>query len=182
MANKLSEPWLILELLLVVTRVIERRKSHQDGENGQPKTVSGAGKMEIPEPTGSRKGSFSAQGLVWSIVHWCFLAIWCVRMIFTILIASRSLPRRTSRGLRDHDDGASRHKTGLEPIQSAKPFATASGPVTTPVLAFRCWPAISNLIELDDRMPWLCGILAMLQWITTRRPGRMAGTDGVFDR
>ncbi|KAM7204042.1 PXA domain containing protein [Naviculisporaceae sp. PSN 640] len=180
-ANKLSEPWLILELLLVVTRVVERRNSPQAGDNGQSKAVSGAGKIQISDPTDSRKG-FSAQAIVWSIVHWCFIAISLVRMIFTILVASRSLPRRTSRGLHDHDDGASRHKTGLAPIQDAKPSATTSGPVVTPVLAFRCWPAISNLLEMDVRMPWLCGTLAMMQWITTRRPGRMAGADGVIDR
>lgn len=180
-ANKLSEPWLILELLLVVTRVIERRNSSQAGEDGQSKAVSGAGKIEICDPAGSCK-ALSAQAILWAIVHWCFLAISFARMILTILIASRSLPPRTSRGLHDHDDGASRHKTGLAPGQDAKPFATTSGPVVTPVLAFRCWPAISNLIEMDVRMPWLYGTLAMMQWITTRRPGRMAGTDGVIDR
>ncbi|KAM7215701.1 PXA domain protein 1 [Rhypophila decipiens] len=180
-ANKLSEPWLILEMLLVVTRVIDRRNVPQAGSKGQSKAVSGAGKIEIPGPTGSRKG-FSAQALLWTMVHWCFLAISFLRTIFTILIASRSLPRRTLRGLHDHDDGASRHKTGLKPIQPAKPSETTSGPVITPVLAFRCWPAISNLIEMDVRMPWLCGTLAMLQWITTRWPGRLAAVDGVIDR
>ncbi|KAM7192533.1 PXA domain protein 1 [Rhypophila sp. PSN 637] len=180
-ANKLSEPWLIREMLLVVTRVIDRRNVPQAGSKGQSKAVSGAGKIEVPEPTGSRKG-FSAQAVLWSIVHWCFLAISFLRTIFTILIASRSLPRRTLRGLHDHDDGASRHKTGLKPIQSAKPSEMTSGPVITPVLAFRCWPAISNLIEMDVRMPWLCGTLAMLQWIMTRWPGRLAAVDGVIDR
>ncbi|KAK3322377.1 PXA domain-containing protein [Apodospora peruviana] len=173
-ANKLSEPWLILEILLVVTRVVERRKA--TGQEGRSR--SGADR----EPAVRYRKSFSIQTLFWTVVHWCFLAISFVRVIFTILIASRSLPRRISRGLHDHDDGAPRHMAGLAPTQSAKPSKMEPEPVKTPVLAFRCWSAISNLIEMDVRMPWLCGALSMLQWITMARPGRMAGVDGKIDR
>jgi len=186
-ANKLSELWLILEMLLVVTRMIERRKLAVDGENGPLGATAGADRatskaqVQVPKAVGGHK-SFSVQTLLWSIVHWCFLAISFVRMIFTILKVSRSLPRRASLDLHDHDDGASRDKSGLEPVQSAKVSKTAAGPVKTPVLSFRCWPAISNLIEMDVRMPWLCGTLSMVRWITTVRPGRMAGVDGVIDR
>ncbi|KAK3333647.1 PXA domain-containing protein [Cercophora scortea] len=181
-ANRLSEPWLIWELFQIAAGVIERRRAAAPGGQDPP--------AETPSSRASVGGqpSFSVQSIFWMILQWCFLATSFMRIIFNILVASRSLPRRASRGMHVHQDVTS-PTTGKEHMQqqeqekqSADLSEAGSGPAKTPVLAFRCWSAISNLIEMDVRMPWICGALSMLQWVTMSRPGRVAGVDGTIDR
>ncbi|KAF4416850.1 hypothetical protein CFRS1_v003840 [Colletotrichum fructicola] len=55
-------------------------------------------------------------------------------------------------------------------------------PVKTPIFAFKLWTCISDLIELDARMPWLSGTLSMLQLGAMKGPGRVAALNGPMDR
>lgn len=168
-ANKLSEPWLIWELFIIVSRTVGRR-TVGEGEKGplvQPRNASLA----------ERKG-FSVQALFWTVIQWCFLAVTFVRAALAIVVTSGSLPPRT--------DGADSHKiqhdVGKEPLGPVSSLQTDPRPSKTPLFAFRCWSAISNLIELNTRMPWLCGALSMMQWIGLTGPGRIAGLNGKLDR
>ncbi|KAK0669485.1 PXA domain-containing protein [Cercophora samala] len=160
-ANKLSEPWMILEMIIIATRTLDKRKAIEDeNPSGRPGKGSSAG----------RSGFSSVQGLFWMVVHWCFLATSFIRLAFTVLMTTRSLPPRSSHSTAQRKNVA-QHEALLD-----------SGPVKVPVLAFRCWSAISNLIEMDVRMPWLCGTLSMVQWVTMTGPGRIAAVDGKLDR
>lgn len=165
-ANKLSEPWMIYEMLIIVSRVVQERRAAKMG---------GA-----PMARGTQRSlSASIQGLFWTFLKWCFLAISCGRMLITILAASRSVPFRASRGAGHHDDLAN-EKAGLE--KTASWSETRSRPVKTPVLAFRCWAAASNLMEMEVRMPWLHGTLSLLQWMAMTGPGHVADVNGRLDR
>ncbi|KAK4639048.1 hypothetical protein QC761_0104240 [Podospora bellae-mahoneyi] len=160
-ANKLSEPWMILEMIIIATRTLGKRKAIEDeNPSGRPGKGSSAG----------RRGLSSVQGLFWMVVHWCFLATSFIRLSFTVLMTTRSLPPRSSHSTAQRKNVV-QHEVGLD-----------SGPLKMPVLAFRCWSAISNLIEMDVRMPWLCGALSMVQWVTMTGPGRIAAVDGKLDR
>ncbi len=174
-ANRLSEPWLIWELLIIASRTAGRRKTTEDGGR--------LGKQSSASP--GRRSLASAQALCWTLIQWCFLAVSFIRTAFAILLASGSLPPRTSHG-------AVFHKSTTTTRHGTKPLTTGLGassstnagprPSKTPVLAFRSWSAISNLAEMDRRMPWLCGASSMLQWIAVMGPGRIAGVDGKLDR
>ncbi|KAK0711181.1 PXA domain-containing protein [Lasiosphaeris hirsuta] len=174
--NKLSEPWLIYEVLCVASRVMLQRRA--TGNEGAPGKPSGKGSSDT-------RSVFSVQALFWTILQWCFLATSFIRTIFTILIASRSVALRTSRNGINHDDVMDQ-KVGFAehtPLtDSSETGETGSEPPKTPVLAFRCWAAISNLIEMDMRMPWLRGTLSLLQWIAMAGPGQIADVDGKLDR
>ncbi|KAK4178469.1 PXA domain-containing protein [Triangularia setosa] len=160
-ANKLSEPWMILEMIIIATRTLDKRKAIGDeNPSGRPGKGSSAG----------RSGLSMVQGLFWTILHWCFLATSFIRLAFTVLMTTRSLPPRSSHSTVQRKNVA-QHEVGLD-----------SGPLKVPVLVFRCWSAISNLIEMDVRMPWICGALSMVQWITMTGPGRIAAVDGKLDR
>ena len=174
-ANKLSEPWLIYEFLIIASRVIlQRRRAGDEGGPGRSGT-------KVPSASDSR-GILSVQALFWTMLQWCFLATSFLRTAFAILLTSRSVPHRASRGMGKHGD-ARDQKTGFAPVQPASPkLETEPEPVKTPVLAFRCWAAISNLIEMDARMPWLHGMLSLLQWLAMTGPGRIADVDGRLDR
>jgi hypothetical protein len=167
-ANKLSEPWLIYEMLIIVSRVVLQKRT------------AATGSADKDSPSASR-GLFSISGLFWTILQWCFLATSFIRTSVVILLASRSVPFRTSRG-RGAGGDVTDQKTKAEPVQAAILSETETEPVKTPVLAFRLWAAVSNLIEMDVRMPWLHGTLSLLQWIAMTGPGRMADVDGRVDR
>ncbi|KAK3357435.1 PXA domain-containing protein [Lasiosphaeria hispida] len=175
-ANKLSEPWLIYEVLCIASRVLLQRRAA--GNEGAPGKLSSKGSSDA-------RSVFSVQALFWTILQWCFLATSFIRTIFTILIASRSVPPRSSRSSLNHDD-VTDQKVGFaehSPLgDSSETGEAGPEPLKTPVLAFRCWAAISNLIEMDVRMPWLRGTLSLLQWIAMAGPGRIADVDGKLDR
>lgn len=152
---------MILEMIIIATRTLGKRKAIEDeNPSGRPGKGSSAG----------RRGLSSVQGLFWMVVHWCFLATSFIRLAFMVLMTTRSLPPRSSHSTAQRKNVV-QHEVGLD-----------SGPLKMPVLAFRCWSAISNLIEMDVRMPWLCGALSMVQWVTMTGPGRIAAVDGKLDR
>ncbi|OIW34087.1 PXA domain-containing protein, partial [Coniochaeta ligniaria NRRL 30616] len=152
-ANRLAEPWLIWEGLIILSGLIRRRA---DDPSAQSSTRSSTN----IQPT-SAKRSFSIHGLFLTLLQWCFLAANLIRFTVTAVVSSRSIPPRI-------------HPAGL--------LDTHAEPVKVPVLAFRIWPASSNLIEMNLRMPWLGGTLSFLQWIAMTGPGQIADVDGVLDR
>lgn len=173
-ANRVAEPWLIWECLIILSSVIRRRRDSS--------AQSSAGTAETSpniEPTSATK-SFSMHGLFLTLLQWCFLAATFVRVAVTTIVSSSSIPPRTRYG-RDADR-VTRQKTGSLATDPGGLLDTRSEPVKVPVLAFRIWPAISNLIEMDLRMPWLNGTLSFVQWIAMTGPGRVADADGVLDR
>ena len=169
-ANRLSEPWLVWELLIIASRTAGRRKT------------AGADDCLRPSRNAPRNGrwGFSVQALFWTILQWCFLAVSFIRTAFTVLMMSGSLPRRTSHSA--SSKGIAGHETSQASTRPTSSSKADPAPSKTPVVAFRCWSAASNLVEMDTRMPWLCGALSMLQWIAVMGPGRIAGVDGKLDR
>lgn len=112
-----------------------------------------------------------------TLLQWCFLAASLIRVLVTTVVSSSSIPRRASHG--DEVTGQKAQSLATDPAGLPE---THAEPVKVPVLAFRLWPAISNLIQMDLRMPWLSGALSFLQWTAITGPGRFADVDGVLDR
>ncbi|KAK4147048.1 PXA domain-containing protein [Dichotomopilus funicola] len=173
-ANRLSEPWLIWELLIIASRAV-----------GQKNTTKNTGRLG-KSSTGSSNARwrFSVYGLFWTSLQWCFLIVSFVRAAFAVVLTIGSLPPRSGRATSPKQDKISRDGINQGPIMPTTGFADTDlpQPPATPVLAFRLWSAISNLAEMDVRMPWLCGASSMLQWIAVRGPGRIADVNGVLDR
>ncbi|KAL2181669.1 PXA domain-containing protein [Thermothelomyces heterothallicus CBS 202.75] len=171
-ADRLSQPWLIWELLIIAARVVG----------------AGAGKGAEQQERSRRRSNTSSDvrtrlrhsvhALFYTCLQWCFFAVTFIRTVFTILMTSGSLPSRVSHG--ESAKGAAQRGTTHEAADPASP-ADLHSP-RTPVLAFRCWSALSNLAEVDIRMPWLRGAISLLQWIAVMRPGRVAGFDSALDR
>lgn len=179
-ANKLAEPWMLWEILIIVSNVIRRPIS-----NSSTRSTTGTSNKNS-QPTIPVR-TFSIHGLFLGILHWCFLAAHLVRILATTVVSSRSVPPRaryyndiTTR--RSHGDKMTRQMTASQVTSSAGLFETRAEPVKVPVLMFRLWPAITDLIQLDLRTPWICGTVSFLQWMAMTGPGRIAGVDGVLDR
>jgi len=200
-ANKAAEPWLIYEGLIILSRVIRQKIATGPVRTADSPESAEAGlltrRLDQPRRRTSTN-SVSIQGLFWTIMRLAFAAFAFVKLLVATIIMSRSLPSRrgtSSRpGTAQHGD-VTRHKDDMVQKQReakaaiADPAWDGTGPGNTaheatkvPLLAFRIWPTISHLVELDVRMPWVGGALAMLQWLAMTGPGRIAGVDGILDR
>lgn len=173
-ANRVAEPWLVWEGLIILSGVIRRRASDPSAQSSSRSTTNS-------RPTSAGR-SFSVQGLFLSLLHWCFFLANLIRVVATTAVSSRSIPRRTRYYSTGRDHEVTRQKSASLATNPADLTETLAEPIKVPVLAFRIWPAISNLIEMDMRMPWLCGALSFLQWTAITGPGRIADVDGVVDR
>lgn len=171
-AKKVSEPWMIWTGLTILSDVLQRKQ--KDARRSRVTRRNSAGQ--------GAKG-LSITGLFWSFVHYLFAFTTFVRVFVMTLATSRSLPSR-GRAFSLSFDESTRHNVGSEKTKAgARSSAESSSEAAkTPVLAFSIWSTISNWLEMDKRMPWLCGNLSMVQWLAIAGPGRVAGFDGVVDR
>lgn len=166
--KKASEPWMIWTGLTILAEVIGRRKSDARGRDSRRSGSSTHG------ATG-----FSIPGLLWFMVHYIFAFMTLTRLFITTVASSRSLPPRHQVLLTKND--ASHFEEGFGATHSSPGHALPDA-IKTPILAFGIWPAISNLVEADRRMPWLSGGLSLVQWLVIAGPGTVAGVNGIIDR
>ncbi|KAK2728835.1 PXA domain-containing protein [Colletotrichum kahawae] len=174
LANRLSQPWLIYECLIILTRVLERKS--EPIEEDVADAVQAGSAAPLPRPA---RRSWSIQGVFWSFVHWCFLSFAMIRLLVSTLAMSSSLPPRADVA---YDE---KHEVTGQLSDSKTPDLTGldeAQPVKTPIFAFKLWTCISDLIELDARMPWMSGTLSMLQLGAMKGPGRVAALNGPMDR
>lgn len=181
-SNKLSEPWLLLEIFIMLTRLTKGASQSTDHSTALAQSESDKPDSTAPKvrPVKASVGS-SMHQLFWSMVQWGFLVINAVRLVINILVLSRSLPPRSAPFFVKRQNVTDHHNDG----QSFKPLTASASklePVKAPIADFKIWSCIGNLLEMDARMPWLNGAISMLQWCSTRGPGRVAGYDGVIDR
>ncbi|ELR09253.1 hypothetical protein GMDG_03823 [Pseudogymnoascus destructans 20631-21] len=103
------------------------------------------------------------QATFWMVLQFAFLSFAVVRALVIAVATSSSLPRR----------GVRLSKSTIEPT-------TATGP--TPVLGMKMWGFLAKQVELEERMPWAYGVLALGQWVMLYGHGRVGAVDGVVDR
>ncbi|KXH38871.1 PXA domain-containing protein [Colletotrichum nymphaeae SA-01] len=176
LANRLSQPWLIYQIFIILTRVLDRRASEPIEEEVAEALQAGS-TSALPRPV---RRSWSIQGAFWSLVQWSFLAFSTVRFLVMTLAMSSSLPPRSDGELNEKDQvtGQISHSKTLNPPASSNEVQ----PVKTPIAALKLWSCVADLIEMDSRMPWLSGIMSLLQLGAMGGPGRIAGLNGAMDR
>lgn len=171
-AKKVSEPWMIWTGLTILSDVLKRKQSD-----------ARASRIARGDSAGHGARGLSIPWLFWSLVHYLFAFTTFVRVFVMTLATSRTLPSR-GRVLALSKEELTRHNSASEGTKtSAYSSAESSSEAPkTPILAFGIWSTVSNWLEMDKRMPWLCGNLSMAQWLAIAGPGRVAGFDGVVDR
>ncbi|KAJ6780735.1 hypothetical protein PWT90_04298 [Aphanocladium album] len=169
-AGKASQPWLLFESICIAGRVLGEKKSRAtqrmvSGRHTPP--VKAKGKKECIK--------WSAQAIFLTMVHVVVMVFSSVRLLITTLVASSSLPlRQMGAGLSSgsKDNGESSTSDNEE----------SNKPTKVPVLNFKVWQCVGNLIQLDTRMPWLSGFLSLVQYQAVYGPGRLAGLNSPLDR
>jgi PXA domain-containing protein len=175
--GKISQPWMILECLIILARVLGRKDTTKEtlGEGVVEAIAQEASGDPAPVPA---RQAWSFSSLFWLIVHWVFLIFAAGRILVLTVMSSSSLPSRLSLV----DDGKRGFAPGVSATTKTALGIPTKAPSKAPLLTFKLWTCISTLIEVDTRMPWLSGFLSMLQLGIVRTPGRLAGLDGPLDR
>ncbi|KAI1414652.1 PXA domain-containing protein [Hypoxylon sp. FL1857] len=179
--NKLSEPWLIWEGLIMLTKLVHKRSTIEASGPGniEPSINLKAGSDMVPSTT--NKQSLYIQQAFWSVVQWGFVVVNTIRFIISTVMLARVLPPRsiltTTRQV--HPTSHSDEKESYHPPATSD---DRSQPVKVPIADFKIWSCVGNLLEMDARMPWMSGVLSMAQWGALKGPGNLAGFDGMIDR
>jgi len=172
--EKPSQPWLLWEILIILARLGQEKETpvaeRQHSESQQSDRISVAGTQRQPS---------ILTRLFWSTIQGIFLVFSFGRLLLGIFTLSRSLPPRTSSHA--HSPRSIRGPNGKSYAASITSEVDATTP-DVPVLTFAILPCIGNLIEIQGRMPWLAGLLSLLQWAGLNGPGRIANVDGILDR
>ena len=144
---------------LVIEKAVEKACEPGVIWEGVAKVVEGvaargksAKKVDKDEEVTTTKGGW--QATFWMVLQFAFLAFAAVRALVIAVATSSSLPRR----------GIRLSKSTTEPT-------TATGP--TPVLGMKMWSFLAQQVELEQRMPWAYGALALGQWLMLYGPGRV---------
>ncbi|KAH9900354.1 PXA domain-containing protein [Xylariomycetidae sp. FL2044] len=179
-ANKVSEPWMIWEILIMVTRLLRKKGPSQDSR--PQSNTSSMGRDEPNHESQADKGThLGPVGVFWSAIHWGFITFNLIRFVINTVILSWSLPQRTTPILvRPVDPVLTSAKEDSSGLPAAASVSCA--PAQVPVVDFKLWSCIKTLLELDVRMPWVSGAFSLLQWGAKRGPGKVAGFDGIVDR
>ena len=196
LCQRVSEPWLLWEG--VTKAIYALRPDLVPRAPPTSETASSAGRLEqfgllsSKEAASSQDGRLSKPGkfdsitrAFWAVLQFSTITWLFLRSFVVALMHASTLPPRSS-----HAHGG---KT------SDKPSATAVLPpdggtdpqsqvtrkdeaLKRPVVRMRAWTCISRLTALNERMPWLSGLLSLLQWLSLRGPGQVCRTDSALDR
>ncbi|KAI1393462.1 PXA domain-containing protein [Hypoxylon trugodes] len=181
-ANKISEPWLIWEGLIILTRFVRTRSSSEGSgpENTEPSIKLGPGTGISPSIT--EKHSLYIQQAFWSAIQWGFVIVNSIRFIIGTIMLSRTLPARCTPILTRKVNPSSHGDPEESHYHPPTNLEAHSQPVKVPIADFKIWSCVGNLLEIDARMPWMSGALSMAQWGALRGPGNLGGLDGMIDR
>ncbi|KAL4793584.1 PXA domain-containing protein [Aspergillus venezuelensis] len=110
-------------------------------------------------------------GWIWCILQYAFLAYMTLRFVVVGLFRNAS----TAPGILSSRPGSLGTFVD-EP--SAKPGAVKK----RPVLDYRLFGMLSQLLDIPRRMPWLGGLLALVQYLILAGPGRVGDSGSILDR
>ncbi|PGH17334.1 hypothetical protein AJ79_01218 [Helicocarpus griseus UAMH5409] len=128
------------------------------------------------DSSGANQSDFSI--LLWSILQYSYLIYVVIRFILVGLFRVASPLRPVSSRERQ---SASPPSTPINPASEAQSWPS-SGSVRPPVLRYRIFGMVSQLIDVSRRMPWLGGVLALIQHAMVEGPGKLGGTGEIVDR
>ncbi|KAF7592571.1 hypothetical protein BBP40_012731 [Aspergillus hancockii] len=177
-SGRMCEGWFLWESVTKLLDVVGSRPSHEvDATTAVPHEQSQLQKFGLlsPKEESQRRQSSSRVQLrvpnwVWDILQLVYLVYVTLRFIVTGIFRVASTPVSSSSSFTtptSHTDEAS---------------ASCNPPLKRPVLDYRIFGMLSQLLDIPRRMPWMGGLLALLQYLILAGPGRLGEADSVLDR
>jgi hypothetical protein len=179
-SGRICEGWFIWTAISKVITVVKQRDSEATVTIGQGlDAVAEANRLERfgllsgdgNDDRNTQEHSQSTASLwVWKILYSIYLAYVTMRFIIGgLLHTASSNPEATTTEMLQTD-----------PVTTVK--ATNQPSLCRPVLSYRAFGLISRSLGVPQRMPWLNGLLSLIQTLLLTGPGKLGETGSVLDR
>ncbi|KAJ5163451.1 PX-associated sorting nexin 13 [Penicillium coprophilum] len=175
-SGRACEGWFIWENIGKLAAQVKRRQTRDETKSASGSPTNRLEKFgllstedELPDPS----ASFSATW-IWSLLQGIYLGYVVLRFIATGLFRVASSPGPSSHGV-----GVS---LALPINQKRDEMESTDGTSRRPILDYRMYSMVSEIMGIPWRMPWLSGLLALFQHLILAGPGRVGATNGILDR
>ncbi|CAI7598446.1 unnamed protein product [Penicillium glandicola] len=178
-SGRACEGWFIWETIGKLAAQVGRRQTQDDTKSAPDSQINRLEKFgllstedELPTQPST---SFSATGWIWNLLQSIYLGYVVLRFIAMGLFRVASGPGPCSYGV-----GVS----PALPINQKRDGIESSDGITSrrPILDYRVYSMVSQILGISWRMPWLSGLLSLFQHLILAGPGRVGAPDGIFDR
>ncbi|KAJ5507556.1 hypothetical protein N7527_009699 [Penicillium freii] len=178
-SGRACEGWFIWETMGKLAAQVGRRQTQDDTKSAPDTQINRLEKFGLLSTDDGLpdqpSASFSATAWIWNLLQMIYLGYAVLRFIAMGLFRVASSP------------GPSSYSLGVSPalpINQKRDRMESSEGITSrrPVLDYRMYSMVSQILGISWRMPWLSGLLALFQHLILAGPGRVGATDGIFDR
>ncbi|PYH43242.1 PXA domain-containing protein [Aspergillus saccharolyticus JOP 1030-1] len=177
-AGKISDGCFILESLTKVVDNAGRESRQEDAITAQSRQRSRlheygliSSREELLKGSSHPPTSVPVPDWTWQILQFGYLAYVTLRFIVVGLFRVSSTNLATS------------SRTSTSPTSKAsETHSMCTSSTRRPVLKYRLYSMLAQLLDIPRRMPWLGGFLALLQHLILAGPGKLGDTDSVLDR
>jgi len=177
-SGRTCEGWFIWETIAKLAARVGQRQTPDDTKSGPDSQINRLEKFGLlsTEDEDQPSASFPATAWVWNVLQSIYIGYVALRFIAIGLFRVASSPGPS------HGAGVS--VASPAPGKQKKDGMDSSNGITgkRPVLDYRMYSMVSQILGIPWRMPWLSGLLALFQHLILAGPGRVGGTDGILDR
>lgn len=188
--NKATEPWLIWD---GVTKLLHAMRTDQAAKlaptRPQPtdrlKESGLLPSKKAPRNVAQRGRSIGrlddVSRMFWLTVQALMTVSLFLRALVFALVHAPKIPPRSSQPLPSTKTSSSTNKRrNTNTTRPSNPIKDQQ--VKRPIISMRLWSCTSQILSLNRRMPWLSGLLSLLQWMSLHGPGRICRTNSRLDR
>lgn len=184
--GKACEPWLLWDGITKVLQSIRpptqnnasKHKSSSTNSLEESGLLSTARATQATEKHKSLRGRFDAVLQLFWLTIQAVMTLWFFARSFGMaLMQARSIPPRASKTPR-------RLRTPESQFANSPNVGRAFelDQQKRPIISMRIWDLATQLLSLDKRMPWLTGMISLLQWAGLHGPGQLCRTNSALDR
>lgn len=185
--GKACEPWLLWDGIAKILRSTRSGAGQRSSDPASPASrleehglLSSVRSSNDDDRSRCPRAAWTLTGVFWLVVQSLTTSWLLLRSFGLALMQASVIPARTSRPM----DTSGR--SPRIPVASKR----LSDPLNCPVegiekqaiIGMRVWGCMSELLSLQRRMPWLSGILSLLQWMGLYGPGQLCCTNSRLDR
>ncbi|OJI90314.1 hypothetical protein ASPTUDRAFT_112249 [Aspergillus tubingensis CBS 134.48] len=175
-AGKISEGWFLWDSITKVVDRVGRNEQEEDAATATMRQRSRLHKYGLLSQEAFTEGHSSSQvqvpvpDWIWQALQYAYMIYVTLRFIVIGLFRVASAPPVTA------------SLTPCPPTSNADGPPSCATSKKRPVLDYRLYGMVSQVMDVPQRMPWLCGMLALIQYLILAGPGKLGDTDSVLDR
>ncbi|KAJ9212010.1 hypothetical protein DTO166G4_6413 [Paecilomyces variotii] len=184
-SGRACEGWFVWETIIKLLDLATQRSvgkaDSEDAEGVEKSRLEKFGLLSTADESDDDHSSRTNQSQfsiwLWQILQYAYLGYLVLRFVVTGLFRVASTqPTMPVRG-----PPSPAHPASLMTHSRIAPLP-AKNVTKRPVLDYRLYGMLSQLLDIPRRMPWLAGTLALAQHWILAGPGRVGDTAGVLDR